>query len=69
VLSGQIAGMISGISDAAKFETNQSQSGMARTYWDTFGIGLMMSIALIVLGSLWSLFTGLQARRAEAKQG
>jgi len=42
---------------------------MARTYWDTFGIGLMMSIALIVLGSLWSLFTGLQARRAEAKQG
>ena len=69
VLSGQIAGMISGISDAAKFETDKSQSGMARTYWDTFGIGLMMSIALIVLGSLWSLFTGLQARRAEAKQG
>ncbi len=69
LLSGQITGMISGISDAAKFETNNSRSGMARTYWDTFGIGLMMSIALIVLGSLWSLFTGLQARRAEAKQG
>jgi hypothetical protein len=69
VLSGQITGMISGISDAAKFETNNSRSGMARTYWDTFGIGLMMSIALIVGGSLWSLFTGLQARRTEAKQG
>ena len=69
VLSGQITGMISGISDAAKFEKNNSGSGMARTYWDTFGIGLMMAITLIILGSLWSLFTGLQARRAEAKQG
>ena len=69
VLSGQIAGLISGISDAAKFETNNSRSGMARNYWDTLGIGLMMSIALIILGSLWSLFTGLQARRVEAKQG
>ena len=70
ILSGQITGMISGISDAAKYETkNNIPPGLARSYWDTFGIGLMMSIALIVIGSLWSLFTGIRTRRLDAKQG
>lgn len=67
VLSGQITGMISGISDAARYEfVNNGRPGIARTYWDTFGIGLMISIALIIVGSLWSLFTGIRARRADA---
>jgi hypothetical protein len=70
VSSGQITGMISGISDAARYEfVNNSRPGIARSYWDTFGIGLMMSIVLIILGSLWSLLTGIRARRADAKQG
>lgn len=69
VLSGQITGMISGISEAARYEfLNNSQPGIARSYWDTFGIGLMMSVAVIIIGSLWSLFTGIRARRADAKQ-
>ena len=67
VLSGQITGMISGISEAASFEAGQP--GTARSYWDTFGIGLLMSIALIVVGSFWSLFTGIRTRRTEPKQG
>jgi hypothetical protein len=68
--SGQITGLISGISDAAKYETKNSlPAGITRSYWDTFGIGLIMSIALIIVGSLWSLFTGIRARRADAKQG
>jgi hypothetical protein len=70
VASGQINGMISGISDAARYEfVNNSRPGIVRSYWDTFGIGLMMSIALIIIGSLWSLFTGIRARRADPKQG
>jgi hypothetical protein len=70
VSSGQISGLISGISDAVKYETkNNLPAGITRSYWDTFGIGLMMSIALIIVGSLWSLLTGMRARRADAKQG
>jgi hypothetical protein len=70
VLSGQITGMVSGISDAARYEfVNNSRPGIARAYWDTFGIGLMMAIALITVGSLWSLYTGLRSRRLDAKQG
>jgi hypothetical protein len=69
VSSGQITGMISGLTDAARYELNNNRSDIARPYWDTFGIGLMMSVALIVIGSLWSLLTGMRARRANAEQG
>jgi uncharacterized membrane protein YdbT with pleckstrin-like domain len=67
VSSRQITGMLSGLSDAARYELNTSRSDMARSYWDTFGVGLMMAIALIIVGSLWSLFTGMRLRRANAE--
>jgi len=68
--SGQVTGMVSGLAEAARYEhMNSSRPGIARSYWDAFGVGLMMSIALIFVGSLWSLVTGIRARRAEAEQG
>jgi hypothetical protein len=69
VSSRQITGMISGLSDAARYELNNNRSDVARPYWDTFGVGLMMAIGLIIMGSLWSLLTGMRARRANAEQG
>ncbi|HEX5637506.1 MAG TPA: hypothetical protein VFY78_10500, partial [Gammaproteobacteria bacterium] len=70
VLSKQVAGMVYGLSDAARYEfVNNSRPGIARSYWDAFGVGLFMAVLAIVLGSLWSLFTGIRARRAEAEQG
>ncbi|MBN2118853.1 MAG: hypothetical protein JW730_19950 [Anaerolineales bacterium] len=68
--SGQVTGMVSGLAEAARYEyRNSSRPGIARSYWDAFGVGLMISIALIFVGSLWSLVTGIRARRAEAEQG
>jgi hypothetical protein len=70
VSSGQVDGMLSGLSDAAKYEAvNNSRPGIARSYWDAFGVGLMMAIALIVFGSLWSLLTKLRIQRAETEGG
>lgn len=70
VSSQQVTGMISGLSEAARYEAaNNGQSGMTRSYWDAFGVGLAMSIAAIIIGSLWSLYTGIRARRTEAEQG
>jgi hypothetical protein len=70
VSSRQITGMVSGLSDAARYEAlSNSRLNTARSYWDTFGIGLMTSVALIIVGSLWSLYTGMRARRANAEQG
>ncbi|HET6594893.1 MAG TPA: hypothetical protein VFG81_04685 [Anaerolineales bacterium] len=70
VSSRQINGLISGLADAARYEfVNNSRPGIARSYWDTFGIGLILSVALIVIGSLWSIVTGMRARRVNAEQG
>lgn len=69
VSSGQVTGMISGLAEAARYElASDNRPGMARIYWDAFGIGLMMSVALIVIGSLWNLVRGIQARRLETEQ-
>jgi hypothetical protein len=64
--SRQITGLISGLADAARYETASNRPGMARSYWDTFGAGVMLAVGLIVLGSLWSLFSGMRTRRMEA---
>lgn len=70
VSSRQIAGMVNGISDAARYEfVNNSRPGIARRYWDSFGVGLLMAIVIITIGSLWSVVAGIRARRAEAEFG
>jgi len=70
VSSGQVNVMINGLSDAAKYEyVNQSRPGIARTYWDSFGVGLLLAVLSIVVGGVWNLLTGIRERRAEAEQG
>jgi len=70
VSSGQVNAMINGLSEAAGYEyVNTTRPGIARSYWDAFGVGLMMAVLLILVGSLWSLVTGIRARRAETGQG
>jgi hypothetical protein len=65
VSSRQIAGMLSGLTDAARYEfVNNVPPGIARTYWDAFGIGLLLAVILIIVGSLWSLFTRIRPLRA-----
>jgi hypothetical protein len=64
--SEQIAGMVSGLADAARYEfINNSRPGLARRYWDSFGVGLLMATVSILLGSLWSLFSVIRARRVQ----
>jgi hypothetical protein len=67
--SGQISGMISGLPSAASYESlNDNRPGMAHTYWDAFGVGMMMAVFLIVLGSLWSVYSGIRAGRMKAEE-
>lgn len=70
VLSGQIHGLIAGLADASRFEfQNGSRPGIALSYLNAFGAGLVLAVALITLGSLWSLVAGIRARRADAAEG
>jgi hypothetical protein len=68
--SGQLAGMINGLADAARYEfVNNSRPGIARSYWDAFGVGLLLAVLLIALGSAWSLISNIRARRAGSEFG
>ncbi len=62
--SGQISGMVNGLTDAARYEfVNNSRPGIARRYWDSFGIGLLLAVVAIILGGLWGLVSGAGGRR------
>lgn len=68
--SEQINGMVGGLADAARYEfVNNSRPGIARIYWDAFGIGMVLGVVMMVFGSLWSLIAGLRARRNAAEAG
>ncbi|HJS20015.1 MAG TPA: hypothetical protein VJ785_14805, partial [Anaerolineales bacterium] len=69
VSSGQVDGLINGLAVAARYESlNDNRPGIARSYWDAFGVGMILAVLSIVVGSLWSVFTGIPARRAQAAE-
>jgi hypothetical protein len=51
----QVSGMISGLAGGAAFESISGGEGVARLYWDAFGVGLVVAAALILLGGIASL--------------
>lgn len=66
-LSGQVDGMVSGLSGGAGFEqANLGRPGLARAYWDAFSLGTFAAALMIAVGSLWNLFAGRQPRADEA---
>jgi hypothetical protein len=68
--SGQVDILVNGLYDASRYEyVNNTRPGIARSYWDAFGVGLFMAIVAIVLGSVWNIFMGIRERRAQAEQG
>jgi len=70
ISSNQVNGMISGLADASRYEfMNNSRPGIARTYWDAFGVGLFLAVISIVIGSLWNIISGFRARRTQANNG
>ncbi len=66
--SGQVAGMINGLHGAAIVEQrNAGLPGTARRYWDAYAISLFLAVGFILLGGLWNLFAGLNAKKLEAQ--
>ena len=66
--SGQVNGLINGLNDASKVEQEYEKNGLARQYWDAYSIGLLLAAVMILLGGLWNLVVGLQARHAEREE-
>lgn len=66
--SGQVSGILTGLNGGAIYESIREQPGLARTYWDSYGFGLVAAQVLIVVGSVWSLVMGIRARRQKQEQ-
>lgn len=62
ILSGQAAGMVSGLAGGASVEQAAVRPGLSRGYWDAFGLTMMIVVLMIFIGSAWNLVVGLQAR-------
>ncbi len=72
--SGQINGLVTGLYDSAVMESyleqnNTNSPTTARRYWDAYNLGLLLTVALLLGGSLWSMVAGLRERAAEAEAG
>jgi len=69
VRSGQVDGMVTGLGGGAPIEqANSGRPGMARRYWDAYGFGLLAAVAMILIGSLWSLISRWQTLRKERRE-
>ena len=64
--SKQIMGILTGLSGGAIYEQQMGRPGLARAYWDSYGFGLMAAELLIFVGGVWSLISGIIARRKES---
>jgi hypothetical protein len=61
--SRQVNGVVSGLYGGAVLgQNNAGLTGLARTYWDVFSIGLIFAAFLILGGGLWNLASGARDR-------
>lgn len=67
--SGQVAGLVSGLSGGATYETMQGLDGLSRKYWDSYSLGLLVAEILIPIGALINFLAVLRARRKNGKEG
>ena len=64
VQSGQVAGMITGLADAAALEQIAQQPGVARVYWDAYQLGAMTIFIILVVGALSDAIRRVTSKRA-----
>jgi hypothetical protein len=67
-ISKQLNGLSSGLEGGMLYESAQGKPGQARMYWDAFGVAMLATEVLILIGGVWSLVSGLLARRAAIEQ-
>jgi hypothetical protein len=51
--SGQVKGLIAGLSEGAVYEQLNQKAGLSHIFWDSYQVGLWMAILAIVIGGLY----------------
>jgi len=71
--SGQIKGLVTGLAGGEAygqtFVRPDAQTGLAQRYWNSFSVGILVAELLVLVGALWSAFTGWRARRDKSGEG
>jgi len=66
--SGQIDGLVSGLSGGATYERLQNQDGLGRKYWDAYSVGLLLAEILIALGAMINFLAALRSKQKTKKE-
>jgi hypothetical protein len=65
----QISGMVTGLVGGASYESSMDNTNLAREYWDAYGKGVLVVVALIVLGGLVNIPNSFLTRRNQSGGG
>jgi hypothetical protein len=64
--SGQIKGLVTGLAGGEAYSQTfirpDSRPGLTEKYWDSFGVGILVTEILIIAGAIWSAIAGWRAR-------
>ena len=68
--SGQVDGIVSGLSGGVSYELLMGQGGQAQRYWDAYQIGLIMAVTLTLAGALYyTILAPYQVRGRRRRKG
>jgi len=66
----QVQGLISGLAKGAVYENLLGRgAGTAHNYWAPFTVGILVVVALILVGGGMNAITSLMSRKQEEKEG
>jgi hypothetical protein len=51
----QVQGMVVGLAGSVTYESLMGHQGLSHSYWNSFGIGLLVAIALIFIGGVFNM--------------
>jgi hypothetical protein len=66
--SGQLAGLVSGLSDAKVFEQNYTRPGLANQYWNSYSLGMLVAELLIAVGAVLGVTLDWRTRQKGAQK-
>jgi hypothetical protein len=65
--SGQVQGMVVGITGGSIYEENTQRPSVGLSYWDSYQVGMLLLVVLIVVGGLVNALNHLINRRKQHK--
>jgi hypothetical protein len=65
--SGQLKGLVSGLSDAKIYEQNYNRPGLANHYWNSFSVGMLVAELLIAAGAILGFMANRRFTRKDSR--